>query len=107
MDPKDMDRMMSNLMKFNELLNSSEYKQAHQLLTRHTKDLKKYVPSDHPSLVSVMHNQAMVLKLEGNLADAKKKLKIIVKKYENIYGLYHPSTLSALTNLGQVYSDLN
>ena len=54
-----------------------------------------------------MHNQAMVLKLEGNLADAKKKLKIIVKKYENIYGLYHPSTLSALTNLGQVYSDLN
>lgn len=49
----------------------------------------------------------MVYKLEGNLVDAKKYLKRIVNRYEEIYGYNHPSTLSALTNLGGVYTDLN
>lgn len=53
-----------------------------------------------------MHNQAMLFKLEGNLVNAKKALKTIISKYEDIYGIYHPSTLSALTNLGAVYTEM-
>ena len=54
-----------------------------------------------------MHNRAMVYKLEGNFYEAKKYLKRIINRYEDIYGYSHPSTLSALTNLGAVYTELN
>ena len=107
MKPKDLDKMMFNLMKFNDCMATNQFKEAHVVLAKHRTQLKKYVPSDHPSLLSVLHNKAMLFKLEGNLLEAKKALKKIVGRYEDLNGFYHPSTLSALTNLGTVYSDLD
>ena len=83
---EEFQKMQDSLKKFAQCMGLGKYAAAQMILNEHRENVQRWFGDDHPAMLSVDNNQALLLKLDGNFTEAKRMFERVVEKYAVFYG---------------------